>query len=74
MIDFVLFYIVGNTDVSMFFNNEDGHHSCVKRQRFIMIFLYHITGYFVSESGWNLELKTDNVIASWKIYSKLKML
>jgi hypothetical protein len=37
-----------------------------------MIFLYHITGYFVPGSGLNLELKTDTVIASWKLYSNKK--
>lgn len=58
----------------MSLNNEDSYHSYVKSQRCIMIFLHHITGYLDPESGLNLVPKADNVIASWKIYLKLKML
>jgi hypothetical protein len=78
MINSVLFCIAGSIDDDfkhnhylMSLNNEDGYHSHVKSQRFIMIFLRHTTGY---ESGLNLVAKADNVIASLKIYLKLKML
>lgn len=81
MINLVLFYITENTDddfkhkhylISL--NNEDDYHLHVKSQRFIMIFLHHTTGYPVLESGLNLVSKAGDVIASWKIYLKLKML
>lgn len=65
----MLFYIAGNTDDNckhnhyvISLNNEDGCHSYVNIQRFIMIFL-HTTGYLVLESRLNLVPKADNVIA-----------